>query len=129
MEDKTSLVNLWTQKAEEDLSAAEFLINSDFSHTAIICFHCQQAAEKFIKAWLVSLNFEFVNSHDLDYLLGLIEHRNDFETKLYLLIDKLENFAVEIRYPNQKFEPTFEETKNALAAAKDIKSIILAKIK
>jgi len=124
MEDKKELVQLWIQKAEDDLLAAESLIISHPSLTAIICFHCHQSSEKFIKAWLVFLEVEFTKSHDLDYLLGLIELRNDFDSKLYLLIDKLENFAVEMRYPNQKFDPTFDETKLALSAAKDIKEIV-----
>ena len=78
---------------------------------------------------MVELEVFFEKSHDLDYLLGLIEHRNDFDISIYDHIDKLENFAVEMRYPNQKFEPTLEETKLALDAAIRIKTIIISKMK
>ena len=129
MADENNLIQQWIKKAEDDLTAAEFLIKAENILTSIVCFHCQQSAEKFIKAYLVQLNIEFGNSHDLDYLLGLIEKRNDFESGLYNLIDKFENFAVELRYPNQKFEPTVEETKTAFEASIKVKSIILSKIK
>lgn len=129
MENKSNLVQQWIQKAEDDLSAAEFLIKSENILTSIVCFHCQQSAEKFIKAYLVHLNIEFGNSHDLDYLLGLIEMRNDFEPSLYTIIDRFENFAVEVRYPNQKFEPAVEDAQVALEASIKVKSIILSKIK
>lgn len=128
MQDKNDLASLWIQKAEHDLIAAESLIITQQFLTDIICFHCQQASERFIKAHLIFLEIDFENSHDFDYLLGLIESREDFNTSLYNLTSNLENFAVELRYPNQKFEPTLEETKLAISAAKEIKSIILSKI-
>ena len=128
MEDKGELVKLWLNKSQHDLIAAEALLKSCPALTDIICFHCQQSAEKNIKAYLVFLEIDFQKTHDLDYLLGLIEHRNDFDSILYDLIDMLENFALEMRYPNQKFEPTLEEANLALTAALKIESILLSKI-
>lgn len=129
MQDKNDLASLWIQKAEHDLIAAESLIITQQFLTDIICFHCQQASEKFIKAYLIFLEIDFEKSHDLDYLLGLIENRDDFDTSLYDSICKLENFAVELRYPNQIFEPSLDEAKAALESSWKIKKIILQKIK
>ena len=53
MEDKKELVRQWIQKAEHDLSAAQSLIVTNPNLTDVICFHCQQVSEKYIKAyWL-----------------------------------------------------------------------------
>ena len=41
------------KEAEEDLLAVMILIEQDNSPPSIICFHCQQAAEKFIKGFLL----------------------------------------------------------------------------
>lgn len=59
MNDSSLLVNAWIEKAEHDLETAKliFLHLPDYSDT--ICFHCQQSAEKFFKAYLIFLGIEF----------------------------------------------------------------------
>jgi len=41
--------------------------------TDAVCFHCQQAVEKLLKAYLISKNVEFGRIHDLETLLKLGE--------------------------------------------------------
>src|SRR6058998_950113 len=42
----------WIEKAEDDYQAAEFLAGSDKSFHGVVCVHCQQCAEKYLKALL-----------------------------------------------------------------------------
>ncbi len=42
----------WLQYAENDLNAGRFLFGMKPLPADIICFHCQQAAEKALKAFL-----------------------------------------------------------------------------
>jgi len=37
-----------------------------------IAFHCQQAAEKYLKGFLLFLDIPFKRQHSLNYLLGLL---------------------------------------------------------
>jgi HEPN domain-containing protein len=46
----------WLEYAEIDLSSAEFLLAMYPLPTAIICYHCQQSAEKCLKGLLVIKN-------------------------------------------------------------------------
>ena len=50
------IVDRWLIKAGKDLTTIEQLLNYDEIVTDSICFHAQQAIEKFLKAYLVSNN-------------------------------------------------------------------------
>ena len=43
----------WLDFAHMDLSSAEFLLGMHPVPVEIICYHCEQAAEKFLKAVLI----------------------------------------------------------------------------
>lgn len=60
----------WLRKAESDLANAELCITAG---TALdtACFHCQQAAEKALKAWLMAHDQPFPFRHDLEELIPL----------------------------------------------------------
>ena len=64
-ESTPELARQWLEKATEDLEAARRL--TDLPH--VCSFHCQQAAEKGIKALLVLREVEFARTHDIDILL------------------------------------------------------------
>ncbi|MBW8049211.1 MAG: HEPN domain-containing protein [Cytophagales bacterium] len=125
MDKKSEIVKEWINKAEHDLEIAELALEHKPHLTDNICFHCQQTAEKYIKAYLVSLNIDFKEIHDLYYLLDLISNRKDFNDDLYNCIDKFENFAVEVRYPGDSYEPSLEDAKTAYQTAVKVKNIIL----
>lgn len=63
----------WVRKAEHDWKAAHKLANEDLPLRDIVCFHCQQAAEKYLKAILQETGLVVPRTHDLqdaiDFLL------------------------------------------------------------
>jgi len=60
----------WVSKAEGDYDAAGILRRSrKRSRYDAICFHCQQCAEKYLKARLNEAGLPFGKTHDLDVLL------------------------------------------------------------
>ncbi len=63
------LVREWLALAQEELSVARTLFAAETKHVGALCFHCQQAAEKFLKALLTDRQIEFTKTHDLDALL------------------------------------------------------------
>jgi HEPN domain-containing protein len=84
-------------KAREDFETAKNLIRlPDFSEE-IVLFHCQQAIEKALKAYLDSISLIYPKSHDLEMLLSLcIEKDTTFNQISY--VTSFTPYAVEIRY-------------------------------
>ncbi|GHV92985.1 hypothetical protein AGMMS50268_34880 [Spirochaetia bacterium] len=76
MAKQTNSVEDWRLLAERDLSVAEYLAaNMVPTPTQIIAYHCQQAAEKYLKGALVVLEEEPPYIHDLDELCAIADMR------------------------------------------------------
>jgi len=80
----------------------------------IICFHCQQAAEKAIKALFILKEIEIIKIHDLGMLIKTIQPKIAFPETVKLSAISLTKFAATFRYPDY---PDIDEelTKKALA--------------
>jgi HEPN domain-containing protein len=63
------------------------------------CFPLQQDAEKYLKAFLVSLQIEFPKTHDLEELLELLTPVRPDVAAMLEGIEVLNPFGVKIRYP------------------------------
>src|SRR5437868_1478456 len=63
---------LWVRKAEEDVEGARALAVRKPPLRNLACFHCQQAAEKYLKALLQNLGAVVPKTHDLEGLLDLL---------------------------------------------------------
>jgi HEPN domain-containing protein len=89
----------WIRKAERDYRVAERLAAGRPPEHDIVCFHCQQAAEKFLEALLVDLGLPVPRTHDLEDLLQLLRPHHPKLFGLKRGVDYLTQFAVESRYP------------------------------
>ncbi len=68
-EARRDLVAQWLRKADDDLAAAEDLLAQARPYRWIICYHAQQAAEKYLKGFLVHRDVDPPKIHDLSALL------------------------------------------------------------
>jgi len=61
----------WIIKGDHDLGTAKvtYLYIPEYLDT--VTFHCQQAVEKYLKAYLIFQKISFKFTHDLIYLLDL----------------------------------------------------------
>jgi len=89
----------WLRKAENDLEVAQALMAGAGEYGQAVGFHCQQAAEKFMKAFLVRHQMEFPKTHDLEALRGLIGQSDEKLAEALAFVDWLTPFGVEARYP------------------------------
>jgi HEPN domain-containing protein len=89
----------WIRKAESDYRVAEGLAQNRPPEHDIVCFHCQQAAEKFLKAVLVELGITVPRTHNLEDLLGLLLPQHVSLGSLKRGLDFLSQVAVDTRYP------------------------------
>jgi len=119
-------VDRWRRKATEDLRVAEILLKSSdppIPYSAI-CFHAQQAAEKFLKGWLVSRGLPAPRTHDLE---SLVRRGAKLEPSLEAIRDaaaRLRPFAVAPRYPGEIPEPGEEQALEAIRRAKEIRDFL-----
>jgi len=64
-----AIVMEWLVKADEDYRFAEANLREDSGFYAQICFHFQQSAEKYLKAYIIAKGLAFDKVHDLVHLL------------------------------------------------------------
>ncbi len=122
---RAGVVGEWLAKAKDDMDVAEYLLASGGVFPRAITFHCQQAAEKFIKAFLTSLSIHFPKTHDLRELLELIASANrDLSGQLHDVI-ALTPYATELRYPGDQPPITDEEARDAVALARKVRDAVL----
>jgi len=122
-------VNKWLMIAESDLITAK-KISKDKILNAVACYHCQQAVEKLLKAFLVSKNKEFEKTHNISKLIDLtIEIDKGFSELIEKGIHKLSIYATELRYPDGFYTPTNKETKEAIEKAEFVKDFVIKKLK
>ena len=94
-------VKEWLKIANDDYGAAKYLFGKKQSKPLeIICYHCQQCAEKSFKAYLCSKGVEIPKTHGLKFLC----HRcADFQaafTNFFEDCEDLEVYATKARYPS-----------------------------
>jgi HEPN domain-containing protein len=94
-----SLTAEWVDKAENDYRAAVLLVRSHERFHDQVCFHCQQSAEKYLKALLQELGLPVPRTHNLLALRTLLLPHHDFVRPLRRGLDFLSRFAVGPRYP------------------------------
>jgi HEPN domain-containing protein len=94
-------VKEWLEIADSDFDSAILLHESARKHYEIICYHCAQAVEKYIKGYLISKDIVPQKTHDLRFLNNLcIELDNSFES-IITECAFLNRFANDIRYPHK----------------------------
>jgi HEPN domain-containing protein len=117
----------WLYRAKEDIAVIDSLFITDPAfYASTICFHAQQAVEKFLKAFLVYHNVDFPRTHDVDFLL--IECKKIDSKDFDIDLGSLADFGVNIRYPDDFYIPDKEETILYRDIAHTIKKIVEKKI-
>jgi HEPN domain-containing protein len=130
MENNVSNPNAWTFFADKDLSLAEFIAERP-EFTGELAFHCQQAIEKYLKAYLTKLKTPFKKTHDLIELYHIVKGIKDLNIDEALLKD-VRDLYTEVRYPSSigllydGTLPTQERAKTYLDFAKNIANIVKA---
>ncbi|MFM7182289.1 MAG: HEPN domain-containing protein [Verrucomicrobiales bacterium] len=116
------LAKIWLAKAQSDLATARLLIKGEERYLDTGSYHCQQAAEKAIKAWLTAAEVTFVKTHSLEILLRLCLPSNPGFLQFLPHVVELTPLATEFRYPGDIFEPSPAEADHALMLAEELTS-------
>ncbi len=109
----------WVKKAEADWRGAVRLDADPDRLNDLIGFHCQQAAEKYLKAFLQELGLPVPRTQHLEDLLDLLLPHDPTLKGIRRRLTSLTDFAVDYRYP--AISGTTRQAKAALRAAERVR--------
>jgi HEPN domain-containing protein len=92
-------VSEWIVFSKMDLASAKHLCSMNPKPLEIICYHCQQAAEKALKAYWVYSGIAPPKTHDLERLRDKCESFNKSFEELENECDRLNVYSSQPRYP------------------------------
>jgi HEPN domain-containing protein len=92
----------------------------------LICFHCQQSAEKYLKALLQEWGLVPPRIHDLVKLLSLLLPHDATLRSLRRKLASLSNYAVDYRYPGDNASK--KQALTALRHAESVRKAIRARL-
>ena len=128
MKTKRELIDSWIDKAEKDLLSAKHELSFPDAVTETVCFHCQQAVEKYLKAYLVFLGISFTKTHEIGELITKCEDKDNEIAVLKEEADELTDYAVVVRYPDDWFVPDLEDAEGAFEIANKIREFVVNRI-
>ena len=110
----------WLRRAKSNLARARCGKIKDEILYEDLCFDCQQAVEKAIKALLISIDKEFPPIHSIARLLEIVsETEIKIPAEIQEAID-LTDYAVNTRYPGEREAVTKEEYDEAIAISEAV---------
>ncbi|OGY92576.1 MAG: hypothetical protein A3H70_00775 [Candidatus Komeilibacteria bacterium RIFCSPLOWO2_02_FULL_48_11] len=129
MKDSQAQANRWRKQAEYDLQQAE-RCSADNSF-AYGCFFAEQAAQKFLKSYLIGQGQRFINIHSVGELL---KEAGSLDKKFIALVpmgQKLDRYYLSSRYPDALPDPAIPaesysraDANEALDIARQISNVI-----
>lgn len=123
------IVKEWLVCADEDFDFATVNLEEGDRFYSRICFHYQQAAEKYLKAYIVAYDLTFKKIHDLVKLIKICQQRDETFQEFNKDAKFLTDLYIDTRYP--AFYPvgtTRKEAEKAKEIAERIGNFVKAKI-
>jgi HEPN domain-containing protein len=118
----------WLRKAADDLRGAKVDLAADPPLTGDAAFHCQQAAEKALKAFLTWHDIPFRKTHDLAEIGQQCVRLDVSLEPVCRRAERLTVFAWIFRYPGDVEDPPVEEVVDALALAREVYDGVLTRV-
>jgi HEPN domain-containing protein len=103
-------------------------MKGDEPYLDIAVYHCQQAAEKAIKAYLTYRDIIFEKTHNLVALLAFCTPLEPAFEQWREVARILTPYATEFRYPGDVLEPEKGESEQALAQAEALANFIIQQL-
>jgi HEPN domain-containing protein len=127
---RRELVRSWLKKAASDLRSARVLASAEEPPLDTAIYHCQQTAEKAVKAFLVSRGVTPDKTHDVRKLAVQASKLESAFNQFIEMAAVLTPYAWEFRYPDDLAEtyPAPEEFDEAARHAQTIYDFVLTLI-
>jgi HEPN domain-containing protein len=118
----------WLDKAKSDLATANILINGTEKHLDTGVYHCQQAVEKSLKAFLTLHGSIIAKTHDIEMLVSLCSKYDRSFSQFLEMATEITPYATEFRYPGELMEPSAMDAESAYHIASELLAFVGAKI-
>ncbi|HTM07174.1 MAG TPA: HEPN domain-containing protein [Verrucomicrobiae bacterium] len=92
----------WLAIADQDIVAAKHCMNGSPPLPVVAAYHCQQSAEKIIKALLVSAGISFPKTHDLAALATLASPAYPGLAAAMSRLEPITTWGFAYRYPPEE---------------------------
>lgn len=125
-EEKSDEIRKWLIKSQHDIGSARRLMEGGEPYLDTAVYHCQQSAEKALKAFLTYHDIEFEWTHDLTELVELAITTEPGFQSWREIAEELTPYAVHFRYPAEVMEPEHSEVEDALKHAQSFVDFILS---
>lgn len=123
------IVREWVAKADEDFDFALVNLKEGQPFFAHICLHFHQAAEKYLKAYIIARELKFRKIHELPLLLKTCLSEDVSFEQLREDCEYLTPFYVETRYPvHWPTDFSSDAAQKAYHAAQRIRSLVKANL-
>ena len=127
---KPEIIEEWLKRANEDFEFAFSNLKDRSQFHSHICFHFHQAAEKYLKAFIIAHDLELEKIHDLLKLLKTCQAKDPTLSCLRKSCEFLNPFYIETRYPTHwPICYSKEEAQKAKDAAQKIAKTIIDLLK
>jgi len=120
-------VRQWPRKAQDDRRMAEAGLAQTPPITDGAAFHCQQAVEKCLKAYLVHRREPFQRIHDLEALIDQSAALEADWEQFRDAVESLSPYAVRFRYPGPN-DPSIEDVEQALRVVQKVWEFVLSRL-
>lgn len=119
-------LNEWMRKSKNDILAAQRLIELEPIILDYACFHCQQAIEKSLKAFLFFNKVDVEKTHNI---ILLLEQCAQFDAIFNSIeVGDINNFAVDSRYPDLSDLPELDEANKYYQLALEVYNLVKERI-
>lgn len=119
------IIDEWLDKAENDFEFAQIVFSEEKEYYDQICFHFQQSAEKFLKAYIIANDLGFERTHDLPLLLQRCSQKDPGFLSLKDECAYLTAFYIHTRYPmDWPIATTKDKARQAQSAAGRVREIV-----
>jgi HEPN domain-containing protein len=125
--DNNKIYEEWFEFAKRDLESAKFLINMYPKPIEIICYHCEQSAEKYLKGYLIKSWNKIERTHDLVVLNNKCKVINNSFDAIEDECIELVPYGVQVRYPYQ-LDVAEDDMISAIECAERIEIFVKGKI-
>jgi HEPN domain-containing protein len=125
--DKLSEPYRWFEYAQNDFDTATILADQLKPKFEIVCYHCQQCAEKMLKGYIAFKGGKLQKIHDL---VVLCEHCSSYDSDFEKILEHCSDltiYASEVRYPNL-LDIENHNMRNAMNDATIIREFVLGKL-
>lgn len=117
-------VAAWLQKASHGLETAERALHAGHPITDTAAYHCHQAVEKALKAFLASRSQPLVKTHDLMDLLTRCAATDARFADWADRMAELSAFGTVVRYPSVDADPNVSDVTHALQTAQQFHGFV-----